>query len=884
MKKSSALWNKVGFLILLAVCAGFPAMSAEVSDFGIRRHDLRLSVSSPSFFIEPIVHADGWRQVGRSSAQDIPRFTPPHPSGMRQEFVVSLKSGLPRTVNGLICAKECPDGSAEVECSFAPTENGRVATFALQGGLDDDAFRNGRIVVDGKAVQIPDALGKGHPQMNFKAKTLKLESQDGKRFIAFDFASVQPFSILFPSTGPVCTLRIIAATGEVAAGKVYGIAFAMRTDGGLRDVNAPWTARAGDRFVPLAYRADIKEGSALDFSGIVPRDPCGSHGRLRVKGAHFEFKRLLGVRQKFYGINLHSHACTNTLEEARTLVGRFVKMGYNAVRFHNFENGWMGLTCGSPDASTPVPERFEGIDNLVAALRERGMYLTVDMHVGRRMPYRLLGIDKPGEASGNEMKYLYLTNAKARESLKKLIKGFLSHVNPHTGNRYADEPTLMLLSVVNEGPCGWRNSKGEDNLCALEDAFFREMRSFIKDEVGSDIPLTNMNGGGSYFCQEETRAELFDYVDWHFYYDHPRFPENAKWQNGVKLPFMTGNRRVFAERESSMDWMWARVWGKPYVITEFNWCAPSLYRSWAGVVLGATAALQDWDGMWRYLWSHDHTRSLNPGNFPIYRLEGASDPLAQAAERAAMCLFLRGDMKPLDKSAAIVMDSTSVDIGKSDHVSVNLRDAKWSWAGWYARLGTAVGTPPDGVSAQFKYPDVNPSASDVEKSLGIGKDTRTGDGRVSIDYGRNAFSVNTPKTCGVVMESGTMKGGILEVDAGNEITALWASSLDGRELRSSGRILLTHLTSLYNTGDRFADLYGMHMVATGKPPYLMPRAKAKVALSVDAPEAITVYALDTDGTRRFTVPTSVSGGRLSFVCATDRDEGQATYLYELVRR
>lgn len=856
---------------------------AKPADFTMRGGDAGFDVSSPALSFHPLAHGEGWRYTGQSAVRGCDRRSPPLAPGETYLFGLALTNGPVRFVEGRAVAKGRPDGGMDVSYAFTPRATGRMETISVQGALRDEAFRGGRFVADGVSRPLPGAAGASRRQVDLTARALRVESPDGTRFVDFAFPEPQRLSVLGPSRGVVCTLRFLAATRNVVSGETRRVSFALRIPQGLRDVNAPWTVAAGARFVPLRYNAEIRKGSILDFTDVVPRAPCGAYGRLRPRGAHFEFDRLPGVRQRFYGINLHSHACTNTLEEARLLVDRFVRMGYNAARFHNFENEWMGLTCGSADEATPVESRFVGIDNLVAAMRERGMYLTVDLHVGRCVSYRALGIDRPGKTAPGELKYLYLVNAKARENFRRLVKGFLEHVNPHTGRRYADEPTLMLLSLVNESPCSWRFAKPGENICALEDDFMREMRAFVRDEVKSDVPLANLNGGATYFCQAKTRAELFDYVDDHFYHDHPAWPSNATWRTGTRLPMYTSNRRPFAERERHVQSLWSRVWGKPYVVTEFNWCAPSLYRSWAGVVCGARAALQDWDGLWRYLWSHDHARSLNPGKHPIYKLEGASDPLAQAAERAAMCLFLRGDMKPLARSAAVVMEKDSVDLRDPGHRSIWLRDATWPWAGWHARLGTAVGTPPEGLTAQFRYPRVSPSDAEVEKALGIAGEA-PGDGAVSIEYGRNAFSVDTPRTCGVAVESGRMSGGPLTVDAGDEITALWASAMDGRDVRTSGRILLTHLTQLYNTGDRFADVNGAYMLEVGRPPYLMPRAQAKVALALDRPEEVVVHAIDTDGTRRFTVPASVVDGRLAFTCDTAHDPSQATFLYELTRR
>ena len=133
------------------------------------------------------------------------------------------------------------------------------------------------------------------------------------------------------------------------------------------------------------------------------------------------------------------------------------------------------------------------------------------------------------------------------------------------------------------------------------------------------------------------------------------------------------------------------------------------------------------------------------------------------------------------------------------------------------------------------------------------------------------------------MERGGFSAGVLAADCGDEVTTLWASSLDGRDLAVSGRILLTHLTRLYNTGDRFADRDGAYLLASGSAPYLMPRARAEVRLALAGPGTARVYALDTDGARRGEVPAVLRDGRLAFTCDVARDPAQATYLYEIVR-
>ncbi len=95
----------------------------------------------------------------------------------------------------------------------------------------------------------------------------------------------------------------------------------------------PLDITAGDDWVRLDYRKDIVPGSALDLSGQGLQDaPAGKHGWIKSVGGHFEFEKLPGVEQRFYGVNLCFTANYPDHEMADRLVGRFVRLGYNSIR------------------------------------------------------------------------------------------------------------------------------------------------------------------------------------------------------------------------------------------------------------------------------------------------------------------------------------------------------------------------------------------------------------------------------------------------------------------------------------------------------------------------------------------------------------------------
>ena len=126
------------------------------------------------------------------------------------------------------------------------------------------------------------------------------------------------------------------------------------------------------------------------------------------------------------------------------------------------------------------------------------------------------------------------------------------------------------------------------------------------------------------------RRACYDYVDNHFYVDHPQFLARSwslpsRCDNGN--PVLTPKLAPLAVEET-------RQKGQPFTVTEWNFSGPGMFRGVGGIMTGAIAALQDWDGLWRFAYSHNldgmRDRAGMCGYFDV-----ASDPLGQAGDRAS---------------------------------------------------------------------------------------------------------------------------------------------------------------------------------------------------------------------------------------------------------
>lgn len=415
-------------------------------------------------------------------------------------------------------------------------------------------------------------------------------------------------------------------------------------------------------WLPVIPKKTPVAGSALDFSASVEAG-AGKYGWLKAVGDHFEFEKKPGVVQKFFGANLCFSANFPEGDEAEMLVNRFLRMGYNSVRIHHHDailTGWKGDKIEFDAAA------FDKLDRFIALAISKGLYVTTDLYVSRRVAWRAIGIDKDGDMPFGVFKVLVNHNEKAFENWAQYAKAFLEHVNPYTGRSYKDEPGMPLVALVNEGTyflawgdaikvpeiiSAWKKWKGEesdvpDNFWGpqkeelwrfefeAEQKAAKRMAAFVRS-LGAKALLTNNNSGGP----NELRPQGFksyDYIDDHFYYEHPDFV-NGDW----RLPSKSAN-------EPPVNWIEDKLNGgdcaQPHVLTEWNFCAPNPHRGAAGLVMGIAAEKRGIDGLWRFAYAHDRAEFAdNCNNLGFFDL--ATDPVALASERLLWALYMRGDAK-----------------------------------------------------------------------------------------------------------------------------------------------------------------------------------------------------------------------------------------------
>lgn len=429
-----------------------------------------------------------------------------------------------------------------------------------------------------------------------------------------------------------------------------------------------YVIKQNDDWLKLDYWKNIKAGSALDFSHMGLLDaPAGKYGWLKVVDGHFEFENLPGVDQRFYGLNLCQTANYLSKSEAKEFVKRISMLGYNSIRIHHHDNYWKEAA------------NQDKLDYLLAEAIKMGFYITTDLYVSRKVAWKDIGIEKDGIIPSGVYKGFAACNEQAFKDWCNYTDSFLCHVNPYTGRAYKDEPALCLISLVNEN----KISDAYRNQAFLEDAgflswwkefslehpevgadpekpakiwsaqynafskwyqrkAFKRFSEYVKS-LGCKVLMTNDNN--TLNAEGMGKSSGFDYIDNHFYIDHPKFPKGG-WKLPSTLPnenpIKTGEPKPFFKEFAGASEM-------PQVATEWSFSGPGRYRGLGGIMTGTMASLMGWDGLWRFTYAH-HRESLaediNSTLSTTTYFDIARDPLTQASERAVICLFLRRDANP----------------------------------------------------------------------------------------------------------------------------------------------------------------------------------------------------------------------------------------------
>lgn len=837
-----------------------------------------------------------------------------------------------------------PDISGTLKTTF-DKDRALACTYRLVGGKDCDLFdifisggfpnelmSGGRIVADGTKTVELDVEFKGRCAVLFGTfSKLDFFDRDGRRRLTIAYPKPQKIAVKDSRSwgrSGYGLYQYMLEHRAIKKDEVLELSFRLIGEDGLEPAFERRVVKRGPDWIPAVFDKEIADGSACDFSRLTGIDaPAGKHGWIVPKGENFEFERLPGIRQRFYGNNICWTLPMMSRDRCRKLARELVKNGYNSVRLHYWD---IMAVDGVKDGTTIPAERLAGFDGFMKEMIDAGIYVSTDLFTSRRIPYRSIAIDRDGFASMAEIKQLLLFHEPTVSNLQAYVKQILTHVNPHTGRDYAHEPALAWYCIVNEGNAGnfkpdemvklpgcrelwneWISEKKASDpayakvsedfpksfrekdvngaasrqfLRHIETRFDARMKAFVRS-LGSKALVSSMNHWCNPPGYQLIREDVYDYVDDHFYIDHPHFtgknrgyPTRCKALNPVGDGF-AGVPHVVSRR----------LLNKPFTITEYNYSAPGRFRGAGGILMGSFASLQNWAAIWRFCFGRQEERIEDPNPYRITFHDTWSDPIMRASEYVFAALYLRGDISRLEKRMPITLSRKRLETLHVEPVDTAFH-IPWASLAWYSRLGTVVSETKDPAALfDVSYEEAYTMSLDKAKLRAFPERPAdaplppTADGAVRFDVNAGTFTIATPRTCGVFTEKGSLEAGGLRADVGSTPATVWVVSLDDAPLKKSSRMLLAHLTDVQDEGTVFIGDGVSCLLKWGNPPHLMQRGEARVSLQVDDAQ-YDVWALSSGGRRIASVPSSRNGKTLIFTADVARDRNSATWLYEIVRR
>jgi hypothetical protein len=579
--------------------------------------------------------------------------------------------------------------------------------------------------------------------------------------------------------------------------------------------------------------------SPADLSFLLDA-PAGKHGFVRVRDGHLV--KPDGSRLRLWGVHLTDWSRGSVLlppkEDAPMWAATLARYGINCVRLHFIDlDAPRGLIAAGADSRGFDPQQLDRLDFLVAELKKRGIYIDLNLNVGRS--YRA-GDSVPDHERIRWAKGMTLYDPRLIELQKEYARKILTHVNPYTGTEYRNEPAMAIVEILNENglwvgfsatpyydtqlttlyndwlartlaPAAVQRLRELAGVAAdapvprlkgpevgaapkerfdaemrfvteTESKFYLDMARYLKDSLGVKVPITGTadHGHSSSSYPMLTSLAKLDIVDGHVYWQHPGSPPP------VNTPMVNDPRHSTVVQLSR-----TAVAGKPYTVSEFNHPFPNDWASEGIPILAAYGAFQDWDAIIVYTFEPKRDSAWKPYVGDPFDI--SLDPVRMTQMATGALAFLRGDVRPARQmltrsySRDQVFESRRLPRTEQPYFTPGFPLTLPLVHG--VRIGSLDG-PPTG-----SFPNVD--------TTGMVSDTRELTWRASKQGGMVAQETDrTQALIGFVKANGISVRN-LSADIGNDFASIVLSSMDARPIERSARLLLTAGSRVSNTGLRW---------------------------------------------------------------------------------
>ncbi|PYP79837.1 MAG: hypothetical protein DMD35_06900 [Gemmatimonadetes bacterium] len=607
-------------------------------------------------------------------------------------------------------------------------------------------------------------------------------------------------------------------------------------------VGLPATApaqRSDSLLAPFTMEHRAADASSLDLSFLLDA-PAGKRGFTRVRDGHLV--RGDGTRLRLWGIHFTDWSRGSVLlpprEDSPLWAGTLARYGINCVRLHFLDlDAPRGLIAAGSDSRHLDAQQLDRLDFLVAELEKRGIYVDLNLNVGRS--YRA-GDSVPDFDRIRWAKGLTLFDPRLIALQKEYARMLLTHVNPYTGKAYRDDPAVAIVEILNENGVwvGFTSTPYYDAelttlynewlaknlpraelarlreitgaadapvprlksaevgaapkerflaesrfIVDVETRFYTGMRAFLRDSLGVRVPITGTADHGHSSSSYPMLMSLskLDVVDGHVYWQHPGSPPP------VNTPMVNDplHSTVVQLSRTAMA-------GTPYTVSEFNHPFPNEWAAEGIPIAAAYGAFQDWDAI--IVYTFEPKRDASWKSYVGDPFDISLDPVRMTQMATGALAFLRSDVRP-------ALETVSRSYAR-EQAFESRRLARTEQP--YFTPGFPLALPlTHGV--RIASLDGAPTAAYASLDTAtIVSDTRQLVWRTTSDH-RGLVTEETDRTQALI---GFVRGNRpavknLVVDLRNEFAAVVLSAIDAKPISSAGRLLLTAGSRVSNTGSQW---------------------------------------------------------------------------------
>ncbi len=406
--------------------------------------------------------------------------------------------------------------------------------------------------------------------------------------------------------------------------------------------------------------------------GFLNERPAGKHGRVVADGDKLRFED--GTPARFWGANVQAYALFHgKKDDIANQAKRIAALGYNLIRIHHHDSDW--VTPNVFDKATGTTQKLDdtALDSLdwwVKCLKDEGVYVWLDLHVGRQFTKgdNIEGFAELAKQQGSGKGFNYV-NPRIEKLMQQFADSYVTRQNRYTGKTYADEPAVAFMLLTNEndltfhfsnllapdkgntvhrklfetqareiarrgGMPGqaalkvWEPGPAKIVLNDIEHAYdTRAIARLCSDGVKALVATTSFWGAQSLYSLPSLAAG--DIVDVHSYGKAESLGTNPRFEANF------------------VSWIGAaQIAGRPLSVTEWNVEYPSRDRFIAPLYVAAVAALQGWDAPMIYGYSQVPVGEPDkPDTYSTW-----IDPALTALMPAAALMFRQGHVKEAEKS------------------------------------------------------------------------------------------------------------------------------------------------------------------------------------------------------------------------------------------